>query len=1166
MFSSRSLLPAICLLATAACGSGGADLIQTADGVDSVARTPETVPEDAPSLADTAPDLPFLPEAVEATAPETLQPECDPGEGCFLDSCTENGDCDSGWCVEHMGETVCSQACTEECPPGWKCQQVTGAGPDLVFVCVSVHSNLCKPCAEGSDCVGVSGAQDVCVSYGAEGSFCGGACDDALGEGKKCPWGFSCSEVETVDGIATTQCVADAGVCPCTKKSAELALWTPCSQENEWGTCAGMRVCTEEGLSDCDALVAAPETCNGEDDDCDEDVDEPLKVEGSYVNLCEDGNDCTADKCTGEAGCEYDLLDEGECIDGDACTVGDHCELGECIGLPIVCDDGNLCTEDLCDGLGGCASEFNSAVCDDSDPCTVNDLCGDGQCAGFAVDCDCQTDEDCIDLEDSDACNGTHFCDTAKLPYLCAVDPKTVVECPEPEGMDAICRKHVCDADTGECSLLPDHEGYACDDGNKCTVGDQCEEGECMPGVPPACNDGNVCTDDSCEPDSGCVFPTNTIPCDDGNTCTTGDSCDGGECLPGEPAVCDDDNVCTDDSCAPGAGCIYLPNEGVCDDANACTLGDHCSSGLCQFTGFEECDDSNGCTDEFCDPATGCNITLNDGPCDDGSACTVGDKCAGGVCLSGPLAQCDDGNACTDDSCDQETGCRQEPNESQCDDGNECTLGDHCVAGLCQFTGFEVCDDSNVCTDDVCDPAVGCQFTLNEAPCDDSDLCTTGDHCHLGACISANTLECDDGNPCTADSCGEGVGCEHEPAAGECDDQNACTEGDSCVGGVCLGGSMLDCSDGNVCTDDLCDLTDGCVFNTNTIPCNDGNLCTTDDVCAGGECVGSGELNCDDGNDCTADSCAEGAGCKHEPADGECEDGNACTVDDFCNDGNCLPGGDLVCDDGKFCNGVESCEPVTGCIAGDPPDLGDGVTCTVDTCDDDSDQIIHAPADALCDDQLFCNGPEWCHAEDGCLPGPEPVLDDGVGCTVDSCDDDADTVVHEPDDNACNDNVECTADWCDPVDDCQHSFEQGCGYFDVVGGKIHLANNNYIKCFGGLTVTASSVSCEKPLFNQEQYSLTADQNTMLGLHNEGEDYAAGHTYIKEQIGTFVGYSASRTVKMNEGGLDNMWSGTGTYDNEHCYHEGQVLNWKANASCHNGMGGGSNVLSSFILYK
>ena len=119
-------------------------------------------------------------ELLFEVAPETIDPGCAPGEGCFLDPCTGNGDCLSGWCVEHMGETVCSQTCYEECPPGWECVQA-GVGADLVYVCVSNHANLCRPCSQSSDCQGTVGVEDVCVDYGAEGNFCGGACGGGQG-------------------------------------------------------------------------------------------------------------------------------------------------------------------------------------------------------------------------------------------------------------------------------------------------------------------------------------------------------------------------------------------------------------------------------------------------------------------------------------------------------------------------------------------------------------------------------------------------------------------------------------------------------------------------------------------------------------------------------------------------------------------------------------------------------------------------------------------------------------------------------------------------------------------------------------------------------------------------------------------------------------------------
>ena len=50
---------------------------------------------------------------------------------------------------------------------------------------------------------------------------------------------------------------------------------------------------------------------------------------------------------------------------------------GNCGGKP--CDDGNPCTDDLCD-KGACKASNNKAECDDGDACTGGDLCSAGAC------------------------------------------------------------------------------------------------------------------------------------------------------------------------------------------------------------------------------------------------------------------------------------------------------------------------------------------------------------------------------------------------------------------------------------------------------------------------------------------------------------------------------------------------------------------------------------------------------------------------------------------------------------------------------------------------------------------------------------------------------------------------------------------------------------------
>ena len=278
----RRLIVGLGLVGLLACGNSGGAVNLFPETTADTAGDAEVAPEE---IAVT-PDVPVEKDLFELyfdAGSDTFFTECDPGEGCFLDKCQENGDCQSKWCVEHMGDAVCTMTCHEECPPGWSCKQVAASDPDVVYICVSDHANLCKPCSSSDNCKGTAGAEDVCVQYGEGGSFCGGACDDAPGGGEKCPWGFTCQTATTVDGVELTQCVNDAGVCPCTERSVQLGLNTPCAVENEWGMCAGKRVCTEDGLSPCDAPAPAVEMCNGEDDNCDGDVDEPVEVEGQYT-------------------------------------------------------------------------------------------------------------------------------------------------------------------------------------------------------------------------------------------------------------------------------------------------------------------------------------------------------------------------------------------------------------------------------------------------------------------------------------------------------------------------------------------------------------------------------------------------------------------------------------------------------------------------------------------------------------------------------------------------------------------------------------------------------------------------------------------------------------------------------------------------------------------
>jgi hypothetical protein len=78
--------------------------------------------------------------------------------------------------------------------------------------------------------------------------------------------------------------------------------------------------------------------------------------------------------------------------------------------------------------------------------------------------------------------------------------------------------------------------------------------------------------------------------------------------------------------------------------------------------------------------------------------------------------------------------------------------------------------------------------------------------------------------------------------------------------------------------------------------CYDGDACTVDDLCVGSTCVGGSALDCDDGNVCTADSCDSVAGCTYTALSGSpvtCGVGECARTVDGCLDGvpqDCVPG------------------------------------------------------------------------------------------------------------------------------------------------------------------------------------------------------------------------------------------------------------------------------------
>jgi hypothetical protein len=162
------------------------------------------------------------------------------------------------------------------------------------------------------------------------------------------------------------------------------------------------------------------------------------------------------------------------------------------------------------------------------------------------------------------------------------------------------------------------------------------------------------------------------------------------------PLECDDDNDCTDDAFDPDLGaCLHAPRDGeICDDGSACTAGDRCDGSACRGEGIA-CDDGIPCTRDVCDPAAGCDVIPDDDACADDVPCSL-DLCVPGVGCQNPPAP--DNTICGEIvPCETLPICLSQvctplpiPDGAPCSDGDVCSLEDRCEAGVCVGTDSEL--------------------------------------------------------------------------------------------------------------------------------------------------------------------------------------------------------------------------------------------------------------------------------------------------------------------------------------------------------------------------------------------------------------------------------------------------------------------------------------------
>lgn len=153
------------------------------------------------------------------------------------------------------------------------------------------------------------------------------------------------------------------------------------------------------------------------------------------------------------------------------------------------------------------------------------------------------------------------------------------------------------------------------------------------------------------------------------------------------------------------------------------------------------------------------------------------------------------------------------------------------------------------------------------------------------------------------------------------------------------------------------------------------------------------------------------------------------------------------CDDGAFCNGVEQCS-AGSCTPGTPVACDDGVACTLDSCNEATDACEHAPNNAVCDDGVACNGSESCGAT-GCQAGTPLNCNDNDACTTDSCNP---ATGCQNVALACDDGNACTSDSCNPASGCVYTNSTG-----ACADDGDACTNDV--CSGGACTHPSNGSC-----------------------------------------------------------------------------------------------------------
>ena len=887
----------------------------------------------------------------------------EPTEGGAGWPCDDGDQCDSGLCIMTQDGKQCTITCEEECPFGWECVQHTASLPDTVFICTPLHMELCKPCETNADCE-TNGADTgaACVSYGPAGAFCGAACQ---AEGDGCPSAYDCSEVQDLAGQWSQQCLLapppddyppSPPICQCVQWFVDQQATTDCRVENEFGSCSGRRMCAAEGLTACDASTPAVEQCNGTDDNCDGQVDNDVVLGECFVQspygMCPGVDQCVNGALMCDGPTPKQELCDGEDNDCDG-EVDENFEDTDNDGIAD-CLESDKDGDGIADGLDNCPSVFNPNQLDSDfdlngdacDPDDDNDQVPDGEdcapldkdafpgavevCDGTDNNCNAIVDEgfadtdadgwkDCVD-DDDDGDESPDELDC--MPLEVSVHPLATESC---NGID-----DDCDADTDEGFPDMDDDGMAdCADDDLDGDGVDNEQDNCSA----VSNQGQEDLDldgvgDACDMDvDGDSIPNGVDNCPQVKNTVQGDIDEDGI---GD--ACDDDKD-GDDVANGQDNCPMVANPGQ-EDSDGDGVGDACADdkdgdGVPDNLDCKPLDpDVYPGASEVCDGLDNdCDLTEDEGFPDfdaDGiKNCVDTDDDDDG---DGDDSDCEPLNPAihtgAPEVCDGlDNNCNGKPDEGlgelQCGKGQCQHKVPACLNGLVQ-----ACDPFQGVAPEVCDGL--------DNDCDglaDEDLGQTT--CGLGPCL--HTIpKCQDGSPTFCDPVQGAVEESCDGLDNDCDgkvDEELGSE--SCGTGLCfhtiplcLGGVPQECNSLEGAKPEVCDGQD-----------NNCNGLLDEDL---------GETTCGFGN-CqhTVPNCQDGAANICNPFEGAAPE----TCDDQDNDCDGLKDEDL----GLLTCGLGICQhSVPACVGGQANTCDPLQGADVETCGDGVDNNCDGVTDAKC--------------------------------------------------------------------------------------------------------------------------------------------------------------------------------------------------------------------------